>query len=170
MHISTMLVFWSLASLVRNSVVLAVYLLFSVACFFTVHEHLAMEYLGYPADRQAAENTRRLILGEGNPYYYKGVKASGIGSAHTPSGYIWHIAMAVQGLTSKSQGEKLAILKRMAATTGGKGVMHEGFLCDDDKQYTREWFSWANAMYMELFLDYLGYRLETSACGADRLA
>ena len=39
MHISTMLVFWSLFSLVRNSVVLAVYLLFSVACFFTVHEH-----------------------------------------------------------------------------------------------------------------------------------
>jgi len=33
------LVFWSLVSLVRNSVVLAVYLLFSVACFFTVHEH-----------------------------------------------------------------------------------------------------------------------------------
>ena len=33
-----MLIFWSL---VRNSVVLAVYLLFSVACFFTVHEHLA---------------------------------------------------------------------------------------------------------------------------------
>ena len=30
-----MLIFWSL---VRNSVVLAVYLLFSVACFFTVHE------------------------------------------------------------------------------------------------------------------------------------
>ncbi|NBI85742.1 hypothetical protein D3Z47_05760 [Lachnospiraceae bacterium] len=36
---STMLVFWSLVSLVRNSVVLAVYLLFSVVCFFTVHEH-----------------------------------------------------------------------------------------------------------------------------------
>ena len=42
MHISTMLVFWSLASLVRNSVVLTVYLLFSVACFFTVHEHWRM--------------------------------------------------------------------------------------------------------------------------------
>ena len=40
-----MLVFWSLLSLVRNSVVLAVYLLFSVACFFTVHEHLAGAYL-----------------------------------------------------------------------------------------------------------------------------
>ncbi|RHG97329.1 hypothetical protein DW233_07895 [Collinsella sp. AM20-15AC] len=33
-----MLIFWSL---VRNSVVLAVYLLFSVACFLTVHEHLS---------------------------------------------------------------------------------------------------------------------------------
>ena len=31
-----MLIFWSL---VRNSVVLAVYLLFSVACFLTIHEH-----------------------------------------------------------------------------------------------------------------------------------
>ena len=39
-----MLVFWSLVSLVRNSVVLAVYLLFSVACFFTVHEHFARNY------------------------------------------------------------------------------------------------------------------------------
>ena len=35
----TMLIFWSL---VRNSVVLAVYLLFSVACFLTVHEHYLM--------------------------------------------------------------------------------------------------------------------------------
>jgi hypothetical protein len=39
-----MLVFWFLSSLVRNSVVLAVYLLFSVACFFTVHEHLCPDY------------------------------------------------------------------------------------------------------------------------------
>lgn len=34
-----MLIFWSL---VRNSVVLAVYLLFSVACFLTVHEHYSL--------------------------------------------------------------------------------------------------------------------------------
>lgn len=121
---------------------------------------LAMEYLGYPAEKEAAENTRRYLLSEGNPFYYKGVKASGIGSPHTPSCYIWHIAMAVQGLTSKSREEKLAMLKNMAATTGGKGVMHEGFFCDDDSRYTREWFSWANAMFVELFLDYMGYRLE----------
>ena len=39
MRISTILVFWSLASLVRNSVLLTVCCLFSVTCFFTVHEH-----------------------------------------------------------------------------------------------------------------------------------
>ena len=37
-----MLIVWSL---VRNSVVLAVYLLFSVACFLTVHEHSRRAYL-----------------------------------------------------------------------------------------------------------------------------
>lgn len=121
---------------------------------------LAAEYLGYPVDRQTAENTRRYILSDANPYYYKGARAVGVGSAHTPSGYIWHIAMAVQGLTSTSREEKRRILENMAATTGGKGVMHEGFCCDDDGKYTREWFSWANAMYAELFLDYLGYCLD----------
>ncbi|MBD5519291.1 MAG: glycoside hydrolase family 125 protein [Lachnospiraceae bacterium] len=121
---------------------------------------LAMEYLGYPAEPQAAENTRRFILNDANPFYYKGIKAAGVGSAHTPTGYIWHIAMAMQGLTSKSREEKRKILEKMVSTTGGKGVMHEGFFCDDDTRYTREWFSWANAMYAELFLDYMGYRLE----------
>ncbi len=47
MHISIMLVFWSL---VRNSVVLAVYFLFSVTCFFTVHEHF-VEELNYAMPR-----------------------------------------------------------------------------------------------------------------------
>lgn len=121
---------------------------------------LSMEYLGYPCDQETADRTRRFVLSEANPYYYKGKKAAGIGSPHTPSGYIWHIAMAVQGLTSRSREEKLEILNKMAETTGGKEMMHEGFFCDDDTCYTREWFSWANAMYAELFLDYLGYRLE----------
>lgn len=68
--------------------------------------------------------------------------------------------MAVQGLTSTSKEEKLEILENMAATTGGKGVMHEGFCCEDDSKFTRAWFPWANAMYAELFLDYMGYTLE----------
>lgn len=123
---------------------------------------LAMSYLGYEGDREVSANTRRFLLSEANPFYFKGCKAAGIGSPHTPSNYIWHIAMAVQGLTSASKEEKLEILETMAATTGGKGVMHEGFCCEDDSKFTRAWFSWANAMYAELFLDYMGYTLETS--------
>ncbi|MEE1443502.1 MAG: glycoside hydrolase family 125 protein [Blautia sp.] len=121
---------------------------------------LAMSYLGYEGDREVSENTRRFLLSGANPFYFKGCKAAGIGSPHTPSNYIWHIAMAVQGLTSTSKEEKLEILENMAATTGGKGVMHEGFCCEDDSKFTRAWFSWANAMYAELFLDYVGYTLE----------
>ena len=45
-----MLIFWSL---VRNSVVLAVYLLFSVACFFTVHEHWYKESNLHPLIKSA---------------------------------------------------------------------------------------------------------------------
>lgn len=121
---------------------------------------LAMDYLGYPAEKETKENTRRFLLSSANPYYFKGKKASGIGSPHTPSDYIWHIAMAVEGLTEVSRERKLEILKNMADTTAGKKVMHEGFCCEDDSRYTREWFSWANAMYSELFLDVFGYRLK----------
>lgn len=121
---------------------------------------LAMSYLGYKGEPEVSSNTRRFLLSEANPFYFKGDKAAGIGSPHTPSNYIWHIAMAIQGLTSETREEKLEILKNMAATTGGKGVMHEGFCCEDDSKFTRAWFSWANAMYAELFLDYMGYQLE----------
>ena len=121
---------------------------------------LAMSYLGYKGEPEVSQNTRRFLLSEANPFYFKGAKAAGIGSPHTPSNYIWHIAMAIQGLTIETREEKLEILQTMAATTGGKGVMHEGFCCEDDSKFTRAWFSWANAMYAELFLDYMGYQLE----------
>ena len=120
---------------------------------------LAMSYLGYEGEPEVSSNTRRFLLSEANPFYFKGDKAAGIGSPHTPSNYIWHIAMAIQGLTSETREEKLEILKNMAATTGGKGVMHEGFCCEDDSKFTRAWFSWANAMYAELLLSYLGYTI-----------
>ncbi|MGF3084727.1 glycoside hydrolase family 125 protein, partial [Streptococcus pyogenes] len=38
-------------------------------------------------------------------------------------------------------------------------LMHEGFDVNDPYQYTREWFSWANMMFCELLLDYLGFSI-----------
>ena len=121
---------------------------------------LSMEYLGYDGDREVMENTRRFILSEGNPYYFKGKAAGGIGSPHVPPYYIWHIGLAVQGMTESSKEEKLRILQLMRDTDGGKGMMHEGFHVDDPSKYTREWFSWANAVFCELVLDYCQIRVK----------
>lgn len=118
---------------------------------------LSMSYLGYKGkDSQVAANTRRLILSEANPYYYSGTEASGIGSPHTPVGYIWHIALAMQGLTETDRNKKKEILDTLIRTDGGTGMMHEGFDKDDAGHYTREWFSWANSLFCELVLDYCG--------------
>lgn len=122
---------------------------------------LSMDYLGYRGrNRQVAEHTRQMILSEANPYYYMGSKAKGIGSPHTPIGYIWPIALCMQGLTAQSRQEQKEIIDRIAATDGGTGLMHESFCVDDDRQYTREWFAWANAMFSELVMDYCGYQIK----------
>lgn len=121
---------------------------------------LSAPYLGYvDADDEIYQNTRRLILSETNPYFYKGTQAEGVGSPHTPPRYIWHIALSIQGLTSLKREEKRELLELMARTDGGTGFMHEGFNVDDHTQYTREWFSWANSMFCELVFDYLGIGL-----------
>ena len=121
---------------------------------------LSMEYLGYKGDKKTMENTRKFILSEANPYYYTGKYASGVGSPHTPSNYIWHIALAVQGLTAKTIEEKEQILQTLVNTTANTGMMHEGFDVNNPSKFTREWFSWANAMYSELFLDVMGYKIK----------
>lgn len=123
---------------------------------------LSIPYLGYTDEEdEIYQNTRRLILSELNPNFYTGTHAKGIGSNHTPERYIWHISLAIQGLTSNDKEYKKAILDTMKNTDGGTGFMHEGFHVDNPNEYTREWFSWANAMFSELVLDYCGFKVET---------
>lgn len=122
---------------------------------------LSIPYLGYTTDdNEIYQNTRKMILSEANPYYFKGTEAKGIGSPHTPTNYIWHISLAMQGLTSNNQDYKREMLEIMKNTDDNKNLMHEGFHVDDPSKYSREWFSWANAMYCELLLDYLGYKVK----------
>ncbi|MET7290755.1 glycoside hydrolase family 125 protein [Streptomyces griseoloalbus] len=100
--------------------------------------------------------TRRFALSPANPTWHRGTSAEGIGSPHTPDGYIWPIAIAVQGLTSNDTAERRAALRTLLSTDAGTGAMHESFHKDDPRQFTRPWFSWANAMYAELALDIAG--------------
>jgi uncharacterized protein len=120
---------------------------------------LSIPLTGYAApDDPTYLATRSLLLSPENPYYYSGTAAAGIGSPHTPPRYIWHIALAVQGISSTSAEERQQLLELLRDTTGGTGQMHEGFDVDDPTQYTREWFSWANAMFCELALVHAGIR------------
>ncbi|MGT2933134.1 glycoside hydrolase family 125 protein [Streptococcus catagoni] len=121
---------------------------------------LAAPYLGFCAkDDPIYLETRQTILSHENPYYYQGKVAAGIGSSHTPEDYIWHIALSLQGLTAIDKEDKKAMLDLLVATDAGTHLMHEGFHVDDPNKYTREWFSWANMMFCELLLDYLGYHI-----------
>lgn len=122
---------------------------------------LSTPYLHYTAQNDSTYiNTRKTILSFENPYYYSGKYGEGLGSPHTPKNYIWHIALAIQGLTQSSQEGKAKLLDNMVQTTAGTNMMHEGFDVDNPNEYTREWFSWANMMYCELFLNYFGYKIK----------
>lgn len=122
---------------------------------------LAAPYLGFCSiEDEIYKNTRELILSDTNPYYFKGKCIEGIGSPHTPENYVWHISLAMQGLTTKDREEKRKFIEKLKTTDGNTGLMHEGVYIDDPTKYTREWFSWANAMFCELVLDYCGYQVK----------
>ncbi|MDZ4769189.1 MAG: glycoside hydrolase family 125 protein [Chloroflexota bacterium] len=115
---------------------------------------LAIPYLGYrAADDSITAATRAFILSDANPYYFSGRHARGVGSPHTPAGYIWHIALTMQGLTAIDPAERDAVIAMIAATTGGTDTLHEGFDPDEPTRYTRPWFAWANSLFGELLID-----------------
>ncbi len=114
---------------------------------------LAAPYLGYGAfDDEVYLNTRKMLLSKTNPNYYEGKYAKGIGSNHTAENYIWHIAMAIQGMTSLDLEEKEEILDMFKRTTADTYMMHEGFNVDNPFEFTRPWFSWSNSMFAEFLL------------------
>jgi meiotically up-regulated gene 157 (Mug157) protein len=120
---------------------------------------LSLPHLGcVPADDARYRSTREFILSFKNPYYFSGIKASGIGSQHTPSGFVWPIALAVQALTDPSVNNKLDTLDLLEVTDAETGNMHEAFDVNDDKDFTRSWFSWADMTYVQLVLDSVNYQ------------
>jgi hypothetical protein len=108
-------------------------------------------------DRRIYDNTRRLILSPKNPFFFEGSFAKGIGSPHMLSGKkIWPMALIMQALTTEDNQEKIALVKTLAATTGGTSFMHESFDVNDPKNFTRPWFAWANALFAELMYHVTG--------------
>ncbi|MBQ9784772.1 MAG: glycoside hydrolase family 125 protein [Clostridia bacterium] len=111
---------------------------------------LSIPYIGYaPVEDEIYQNTRRFLLSHDNPFYFEGKYARGIGSRHTPDGYIWHMALVMQGLTSTDPAEKRALLDMISSTDAGTGYLHEGFDANNPANYTRDWFTWPNSLFAE---------------------
>ena len=112
---------------------------------------LSIPYIGYAsADDPTYQRTRRFILSKDNPYYYEGKYASGIGSPHTPEGYVWPLGMIIQALTSTDREEITSILRMLSETHAGTNYIHESFDPDRPEVYTRPWFAWANSLFAQL--------------------
>lgn len=114
---------------------------------------LSAPYIGYTRpDATIYKNTRRFLLSKDNPYFYAGSMARGIGSAHTPDGYVWPLALIMQGLTSNSEAEKKDVLSELLASDPGDHLLHEAFNPNDPTKFTRQDFGWPNALFSEYVL------------------
>jgi meiotically up-regulated gene 157 (Mug157) protein len=112
---------------------------------------LSMPYLGcVKPDDAVYRRTRALVLSADNPYYYAGQAGHGIGSIHTPRGYVWPLSIVTQALTGTTDAEIQECLLQLRNTHAGTGQIHESFNQDDATQFSRPWFGWANVLYGEL--------------------
>jgi hypothetical protein len=114
---------------------------------------LSIPYFGYlPKNNSLYLATRRFALSDRNPYFFHGKYASGIGSPHTPHGYIWPLALCVQALTATDDREVDQVFGWIAVSDVGDHRLHESFNSEWPESYTREDFAWPNALYAELVL------------------
>lgn len=96
--------------------------------------------------------TRRFVLSEANPYFFRGTAAEGIGGPHIGQDMIWPMGIIIRALTTTDEDEQRQCLKWLKTTHAGTGFMHESFNKDDPAKFTRKWFAWANTLFGELIL------------------
>jgi len=94
-------------------------------------------------------NTRKLVLSENNPFYFKGKAGEGIGGPHTGINTIWPMSIVLRGLTSIDDKEIKHCVDVLQKTHAGTGFIHESFDKDDASKFTRKWFAWANTIFGE---------------------
>lgn len=116
---------------------------------------LSLPWLGFlNATDEVYVNTRKMILSrDSNPYFISGTNLRGVGSIHTPLTNVWPMSLLVQALTSNNKTEISSLLTQVGNTTAGLGLMHESVNVGNSSDYSRPWFSWANAMYGITILD-----------------
>lgn len=111
----------------------------------------ALPYIGWSsAGDPVYLNTRNMVLSKRNRWYFTGAYASGLGSPHTPQGFVWPLGIIARALTATSAAETAESITTLAETDSNDGLIHESFWPDGYWLYTRANFGWANALYAEL--------------------
>lgn len=114
---------------------------------------LSLPYLGAIKPNDSLYlNTRKLVLSENNPFFYKGKAGEGIGGPHTGADTIWPMSIILRAITSVDPNEVKMCISNLIKTNAGTGFMHESFHKDDVNQFTRKWFAWANTLFGELII------------------
>jgi len=114
---------------------------------------LSAPYFGYVSAHDSVyKATRNFVLSSRNPYYFSGRYAAGIGSPHTPHGYVWPLALVVEVITATDQNEIGRVMGYIAASDTGDHRLHESFNADWPESYTRDDFAWPNALFAQLML------------------
>lgn len=112
---------------------------------------LALPYLNaVSTDDPVYRNTRRFLLSEDNPFFFKGKVAEGIGGPHVGMDMIWPMSLITRALTSHDDAEIVRCIQMLKRSHAGTGFMHEAFNKDDASRYTRSWFAWTNTLFGEL--------------------
>jgi meiotically up-regulated gene 157 (Mug157) protein len=114
---------------------------------------LALPYLdAISAHDPIYQNTRRMVLSQTNPYFFKGKAAEGIGGPHVGMNCIWPMSIIIRAITSTNKNEIAACLNWLKTTHAHTGFMHESFNKDNPADFTRKWFAWANTLFGELVI------------------
>ncbi|HRP45274.1 MAG TPA: glycoside hydrolase family 125 protein [Ginsengibacter sp.] len=114
---------------------------------------LSLPYLGaVHVNDLTYQRTRKYILSDDNPFFFKGTAGEGIGSPHTLLNMIWPIGITMRALTSTDHTEIRRCLTMLQRSNAGTGFMHESFNENDASNFTRKWFAWANTLFGELVL------------------
>ncbi len=112
---------------------------------------LSLPYLGAVKNTDPVYiNTRKLLLSNYNPFFFKGKAGEGIGGPHAGTDLIWPLSIIIRALTSNDDAEIKKCLNILQHAHPGTGFMHETFHKDDATKFTRSWFAWANTIFGEL--------------------
>mgnify|MGYP002515842456 FL=1 len=132
---------------------------------------LAMPYLGdIDVNDPIYQNTRRFVLSEYNPYFFKGSAGEGIGGPHIGYDMIWPMSIMMRAFTTSDPQEIKSCIDMLLSTDAGTGFMHESFHKDDPTNFTREWFAWQNTLFGELILNLIERGYTDILCGNEVLA